>query len=44
MQSEQAKKTEIEINEQRENYRLVAAEGALLYFLVIQLSVMDHMY
>ena len=44
IQSEQAKKTEIEINQQRELYRTVAQEGALLYFLVIQLSIMEHMY
>lgn len=36
--------TEVEINQQREIYRIVAAEGAMLYFLVIQLSVMEHMY
>jgi dynein heavy chain len=29
---------------ERENYRVVAAEGAMLYFLVISLSVVDHMY
>lgn len=43
-QSAQAKKTEAEINIQRENYRPVAAEGAMLYFLVITLSIIDHMY
>lgn len=43
-QSQIAKVTEIEINQQRELYRTVAAEGAMLYFLVIQLSVMEHMY
>jgi dynein heavy chain len=39
-----AKKTEESINIEREFYRPVAAEGAMLYFLVIALSVMDHMY
>lgn len=43
-QSLQAKKTETEINIQREHYRPVAAEGAMLYFLVIALCFMDHMY
>lgn len=39
-----AKKTEIEINISREIYRRVAAEGAMLYFLLIQLCIVDHMY
>ena len=39
-----AKQTEIEINESREAYRPVAAEGAMLYFLLIQLWIIDHMY
>ena len=43
-QSELAKKTEININAQREIYRSVAAEGAMLYFLLISLCVIDHMY
>jgi dynein heavy chain, axonemal len=43
-QSEKAKITEIEINTQREIYRPVAGEGAMLYFLVIQLNVMEFMY
>jgi len=42
--SELAKVTEVEINTQREIYRPVAAEGAMLYFLVIQLNVMEFMY
>jgi len=29
---------------QRENYRAVAAEAAMLYFLVIGLQFVDHMY
>ena len=39
-----AKETEIEINISREAYRNVAAEGAMLYFLLIQLWIIDHMY
>jgi dynein heavy chain len=40
----QAKVTEKEINESRESYRPVASEGAMLYFLLIQLWIIDHMY
>ena len=39
-----AKKTEADINQSRETYRRVAAEGALLYFLLIQLWIVEHMY
>jgi len=39
-----AKDTEIKINILREVYRRVAAEGAMLYFLLIQLCIVDHMY
>lgn len=39
-----AKETEIKINLLREIYRKVAAEGAMLYFLLIQLCIVDHMY
>jgi dynein heavy chain len=39
-----AKVTEANINESREVYRRVAAEGAMLYFLIIKLGVVDHMY
>ena len=39
-----SKETEREINIAREVYRLVAAEGAMLYFLLIQLWIIDHMY
>lgn len=39
-----AKITEKEINESREAYRCVSAEGAMLYFLLIQLWIIDHMY
>jgi len=44
VQQEQAKITEREINLSRELYRNVAAEGAMLYFLIIQLNIVDHMY
>jgi len=40
----EAKQTEITINNAREVFRRVAAEGATLYFLLIQLNVVDHMY
>jgi dynein heavy chain len=39
-----AKETEVKINTLREVYRRVAAEGAMLYFLLIQLCVVTHMY
>ncbi len=39
-----AKDTEVTINILREVYRRVAAEGAMLYFLLITLCVVDHMY
>lgn len=35
---------EADINRLREIYRVVAAEGAMLYFLLIQLCVVEHMY
>jgi len=40
----EAKETEKTINNMREIFRRVAAEGATLYFLLIQLNVVDHMY
>lgn len=43
-QQEIAKVTEVEINNLREVYRRVAAEGAMLYFLLIQLCIVGHMY
>jgi dynein heavy chain len=36
--------TEKNINESREVYRPVAAEGAMLYFLIIKLYIVDPMY
>jgi len=43
-QQANAKETEIKINTLREVYRRVAAEGAMLYFLLITLCIVDHMY
>jgi dynein heavy chain len=40
----EATKTEESINIMREVYRRVSAEGAMLYFLLIQLNIVDHMY
>jgi dynein heavy chain len=39
-----AKETEKKINQLREIYRRVAAEGAMLYFMLITLNVINHMY
>lgn len=39
-----AKETEITINTMREIYRRVASEGAMLYFLLIVLNNVNHMY
>jgi len=39
-----AQKTEVEINTSRELYRPVAAEGSMLFFLIIQLCFIEHMY
>jgi dynein heavy chain len=39
-----AVETEKKINFAREIYRRVAAEGAMLYFMLIKLCVVDHMY
>ncbi|CCI43009.1 unnamed protein product [Albugo candida] len=36
--------TEIEINRAREQYRVVATRGTIIYFVVAQLSVIDPMY
>lgn len=43
-QQDIAVETEKNINFMREVYRRVSAEGAMLYFLLIQLNVVDHMY
>jgi dynein heavy chain len=42
--TEEAKITEKKINEERNNYRPVAAEGSMLYFLIISLNAVNHMY
>ena len=39
-----AKDTKFKINASREVNRRVAAEGAMLYFLLIQLYIVDYMY
>jgi len=44
IQVAQAQKTEVEINTSRELYRPVAAEGSMLFFLIIQLCYIEHMY
>jgi len=41
---EEGKRTEIDINNAREIYRPVAAEGAMLYFLLTKLCNIEHMY
>ena len=43
-QSLLAKETEITINALREKYRSVAQESSMLFFLIIQLSSIEHMY
>ena len=40
----EAQHQEVAINHARNEYRGVAAEGSWLYFLLIQLSAIDHMY
>ena len=39
-----AKTTAVKINDARETYRPVASRGSLIYFLIDQLNVIDHMY
>jgi dynein heavy chain len=41
---ELAKKQEVSINAARNEFRLVSAEGSWLYFLLIQLHIIDHFY
>ena len=41
---DKAKKTEIDINAAREEYRPAAAESSMLYFLITDLWQIDHMY
>lgn len=44
LQKEEAKVTEAKINLEREKYRVLASEGSMLYFLIITLQFVDHMY
>lgn len=44
IQKEEAKTTEEKINIERENYRVLASEGSMLFFLIIKLQFVDHMY
>lgn len=44
IQAKEAAITEVEINVERNKYRTVAAEGAMLYFLIIGLEAVNHMY
>lgn len=44
IQVKQAQLTEKEINTSREIYRPVASEGSMLFFLIIQLCFIEHMY
>merc|ERR1719421_1191397 len=39
-----AQETEVLINTSREEYRPVAAEGSMIFFLIIQLCIVEHMY
>merc|ERR1719305_950236 len=39
-----AQETEVLINTSREEYRPVAAEGSMIFFLIIQLCIVGHMY
>jgi dynein heavy chain len=41
---ERGKQTEIGINQAREVYRVVATEASTLYFVMLQLCQVDHMY
>merc|ERR1740129_395928 len=44
IQVEAAQVTEKEINLSREIYRPVAAEGSMVFFLILQLCIIQHMY
>ena len=43
-QVREARLTEIEIAASREAYRPIAARGSLIFFLIEQLHMIDHMY
>jgi len=40
----EAKEKTIEINEKRENFRPVAARGAVLYFCIVEMTLVNWMY
>ena len=40
----EASEKKIEINEKREQYRPVAARGAVLYFCIVEMSLINWMY
>jgi len=44
IQIKESEVTEVEIAIERNKYRTVAAEGAMLYFLIIGLEAVNHMY
>merc|ERR1719197_2253332 len=44
VQGKLAQETEVMINTSREEYRPVAAEGSMIFFLIIQLCIVEHMY
>jgi len=44
IQVKEAQTTEVEINTSRELYRPVAAEASMLFFMIIQLCFVEHMY
>ena len=43
-QKVEAKVTEKKINLEREKYRVIASEGSMLFFLIINLQFVNHMY